>query len=86
MNRRTRAGASELQMVVCFSPNLIHSKSRQPNEGCSGEGSLTKTTSSEARATQKPFSAAPWKGNHFLESPETKMFMSLCDENDTIIH
>lgn len=59
-------GANELQMKVCFRPNLIYSKSFQPNEDCRLKGSHTKITTSEARAIQKPFNAAPCKGKHFF--------------------
>lgn len=34
INQSMSAGTNELQMIVCFSPNLIHSKYCQPNEDC----------------------------------------------------
>lgn len=63
MNQGMNTGANELQMKVCFRPNLIYSKSCQPNEDCRLKGSHKKITTSEARATQKPFNATPCKGN-----------------------
>lgn len=84
MNQRMSAGTNELEMKVCFSPNLIYSKSRQPDEDCYWKGSLTKITTSETRTIQKPFSAAPHKGKYFPESSEPKTSMSLCNKNATI--
>jgi len=66
MNQGMSTGANELQMKVCFHPNLIYSKSCQPNEDCRLKGSHAKITTSEARATQKLFNAAPCKGKHFF--------------------
>lgn len=73
MNQGMNKGANELQMKVCFRPNLIYSTSCQPNEDCCLKGSHKKITTSEARATQKPFNAAPCKGKLFFFFPQNHL-------------